>query len=121
MSYVALASDRYEAVVRFYTEGLGFRAVAAWDRPGARGMRLWRDGLGIEILDNLRLKSPLSLFEPGDRMHLVIEVDDLETVRADLHVDAGPIEETSWGARLLKLRDPDNVAVAFLQWTLPQS
>ncbi len=118
MSYVALATDAFEEVARFYGECLGFPVAAEWDRPGGRGRRFDLDGgLRLEILDNLREREPLSLGRPGDRVHVVVEVDDVEAARRGLAITAPEPVSTSWGARLFQVRDPDGVPVTFLQWT----
>lgn len=70
----------------------------------------------MEILDNVRERKPLPLGAPEDRVHLVVEVDDIEAERVRLKLDAPQVQETSWGARLFQLRDPDGVPVTFLQW-----
>ena len=121
MSYVALATDAFDEVVSFYGELLGFPVVSQWDRPNGRGRRFdLQGGLRLEILDNRRERTPLSLGTPGARVHVVIEVDDLDAARARLAVAAPPAQSVSWGARLFQLRDPDGVAVTFLQWDAPE-
>ena len=117
MSYVALATDRFDDVVRFYGSELGFAIVDDWDRPNGRGRRFDAGGMRIEILDNSRERRPLPLGGPADRFHVVIEVDDIEAARHRLQLDAPLPETTSWGARLFQLRDPDGVPVTFLEWT----
>ncbi len=117
MSYVALATDRFDAVVRFYGEGLGFSVVDRWDRPDARGLRFDLGGMRLEILDNGRKRCPLRLGEPSDRLHVVVEVDDIDLAWRHLQVEAPKPQATSWGARLFRLQDPDGVPVTFLQWT----
>ncbi len=116
MSYVALATDCFDEVVRFYGEGLGFPVVDRWDRDRARGLRFDLGDLQLEILDNGRKQHPLHLGEPADRFHVVIEVDDIDAVRSRFTIEAPSPEVTSWGARTLHLRDPDGVPVTFLQW-----
>lgn len=117
MSYVALATDRYDAVVRFYGEGLGLPVVDQWDRPGARGMRFDLGGLRLEILDNGRKEQPLHLGETSDRFHIVVEVDDIDLAWRRIQVDAPKPQATSWGTRVFRLDDPDGVPVTFLEWT----
>ncbi len=117
MSYVALATDHYQDVVDFYGAGLGFTAVDQWDRPNARGLRFDLGGMRLEILDNARERHPLPLGEPSDRFHVVIEVEDIDVARRRVRVEAPSPQDTSWGARLFKVRDPDGVPVTFLQWT----
>ncbi len=116
MSYVALATDRFEDVVRFYGTSLGFSVVEQWDRPNGRGQRFELGGIRLEILDNERKRKPLRLGESAGRFHVVIEVEDIEASRRDIKIDSPSPQSTSWGARLFQVRDPDGVPVTFLQW-----
>ncbi len=121
MSYVALATEKFDAVVRFYGEALGFPVVAEWDRPGGRGRRFdLGGGLRLEVLDNARERRPLRLYEAGERTHVVVEVDDVEAAHRRLSIKASPPQAVSWGARLFQVRDPDGVPVTFLQWDPPE-
>ena len=118
MSYVALATDAFDEVVHFYGELLGFPVVDAWDRPNGRGRRFdLSGGLRLEILDNRRERDPLPLGAPADRLHVVVEVDDIDAARTRIALPAPCPAPTSWGARLFQVRDPDGVAVTFLQWS----
>lgn len=117
MSYVALASERYEAMTHFYGETLGFPVAAAWDRPGARGTVFdLGGGLRLEILDAIGQKRALHLGPADDRCHVVVEVEDVEAARARLAIATPEPVITSWGARLFQLRDPDGTSVWFLEW-----
>ena len=116
MSYVALATDAFDAVTKFYGEDLGFPVVDQWDRPTGRGRRFDLLGLRLEILDNARERRPLRLGTPADRVHLVVEVPDLDAACATYRIGAPPPQPVSWGARLIEVRDPDGVAVTFLEW-----
>ena len=116
MSYVALATNAFDAVTTFYGHDLGFPVVEEWDRPTGRGRRFDLLGLRLEILDNARERRPLRLGTPADRIHLVVEVSDLEAARDTFRIDAPPPQTVSWGARLFEVRDPDGVAVTFLEW-----
>ena len=118
MSYVALATDAFDEVVHFYGELLGFPVAAAWDRAHGRGKRFdLGGGLRLEILDNRRERRPMALGSPGDRVHVVVEVADIDAARRRIALAAPEPQAVSWGARLFQLRDPDGVAVTFLQWT----
>ncbi len=116
MSYVALATDRFDEVVRFYGTSLGFSVVEQWDRPNGRGQRFDLGDIRLEILDNERERKPLRLGEPADRFHVVIEVEDIEVSRREIKIETPCPQSTSWGARLFQIRDPDGVPVTFLQW-----
>lgn len=118
MSYVALATDAFDEVVYFYGELLGFPVAAEWDRAHGRGRRFdLGGGLRLEILDNRRERRAMALGSPGDRIHMVVEVADIDAARRRLALDAPAPQTVSWGARLFQLRDPDGVVVTFLQWT----
>jgi catechol 2,3-dioxygenase-like lactoylglutathione lyase family enzyme len=120
MSYVALVTDRFDEVTRFYGELLGFPIVEQWDRSNARGRRFDTGGMRLEIMDNEREQRPCELGKPADRLHIVVEVDDIDEARERIKVDASPTQNTSWGACLFQVRDPDDVPVTFLQWTRPE-
>lgn len=116
MSYLALATLRYEEVVKFYGSILAFPVLRSWDRPRGRGCLFDVRGLRLEILDASREQSPQDLGAPGDRVNLVVEVEDVDAVRAALGIVAPEPFNTSWGARLFQVRDPDGIPVWFLQW-----
>jgi len=116
VSYVALATERFDRVARFYGTVLGFPTLRSWDRPDARGRVFDLRGLQLEILDATRERRPLELRPPADRVHLVIEVDDIHAEWSRLAIEAPQPERTSWGSCLFRLRDPDGVGVTFLQW-----
>ena len=120
MSYVALATDRFEELVHFYAGSLGFPIVDQWDRPNARGLRFDLAGLRLEILDNQRKREPLHLGDSSDRVHVVVEVEDIEAARRKIRLQTPPPQASSWGSRLFQLRDPDGVPVTFLQWLEPE-
>ncbi len=117
MSYVTLATDRFDEVAYFYGETLGFPVVATWDRPRGRGRRFDLGGMRLEVLDNQREPHPLGLGELADRFHLVVEVADINVARARLPLSAPTPQTATWGARLFAVRDPDGVPVTFLEWT----
>jgi catechol 2,3-dioxygenase-like lactoylglutathione lyase family enzyme len=117
MSYVAMVTRRFDEVTRFYGELLGFPIVEQWERSNARGIRFDTGGMRLEIIDNEREQHQLDLGEPADRVHIVVEVENIDAARARIKVDAPPTQDTSWGARLFQIRDPDHVPITFLQWT----
>jgi catechol 2,3-dioxygenase-like lactoylglutathione lyase family enzyme len=117
MSYMALVTNRFDEVSRFYGELLGFPIVEQWDRSNARGIRFDARGMRLEVIDNEREQRPRELGEPADRVHIVVEVQDIDEARARVKVEAPPVQDTSWGARIFRVDDPDGIPVTFLQWT----
>jgi catechol 2,3-dioxygenase-like lactoylglutathione lyase family enzyme len=117
MSYFALATNKFDEVTDFYGKTLGFSVVERWDRPHGRGRRFDIGGAILEILDNTREREPLAIGSPGERFHLVVEVEDIYKVRCRLSISAPEPIHVSWGAILFQLRDPDGIPLTFLQWT----
>ena len=111
MSFVALATDRFDEVTHFYGERLGFPIVEQWDRAHGRGRRFDLGGMRLEILDNQRERQPLKLGDVTDKVHVVVEVDDIEaTFKRFEELDAGvkyPPTKKPWGAVLAALFDLD--------------
>jgi hypothetical protein len=95
------------------TRSCGFMArarlsrVEEWDRANGRGRRFDLGGIRLEILDNARERQSLDLREPADRIHVVVEVDDIDATRRRLATSTPSPQTTSWGARLFQVRDPD--------------
>jgi catechol 2,3-dioxygenase-like lactoylglutathione lyase family enzyme len=114
VSWVALATTRYDASCAFYGTTLGCPVVDGWDRPGARATVFDLNGIRVEILDATREKA-MALGDPKDRVHLVLAVADVDAFRNRCGEAPEP-HETSWGARVLRLRDPDGIPVTVLSW-----
>jgi uncharacterized glyoxalase superfamily protein PhnB len=70
----------------------------------------------LEVIDNQREKNPRELGEPADKIHIVVEVENIDDARARIKVDAPPVQDTSWGSRIFRIMDPDGIPVTFLQW-----
>lgn len=115
MSWVALATTRYEAMCAFYGTTLGCPVVDGWERPSARATVFDLQGMRLEVLDAGRGKGIL-LGDPKDRVHLVLEVEDADAFRRSIKGEAPEPHDTSWGARILPLRDPDGIPVTVLAW-----
>ena len=120
MSYVAFATNNFDAVTDFYGSTLDFPIIEQWDRLNGRGRRFnLGGGLRLEILDNVRERHPAAL-EMSARVHVVVEVQDIQLAWEGLRVPAPTPAETSWGARLFQVQDPDGVPVTFLEWMRPE-
>ncbi len=117
MSYVALVTNRFDKVTHFYGELLGFPVIEQWDRSNARGRRFDTGGMRLEIIDNEQEQRQLELGKMADKVHIVVEVDNIDEARERIKVDAPPTQDTSWGSRLFLVHDPDGIPVTFLQWT----
>jgi catechol 2,3-dioxygenase-like lactoylglutathione lyase family enzyme len=117
MSYVALATDHFDAMSRFYGEVLSFPLLTEWDRPRGRGRRFdLGAGLKLELLDNRREPKPAFLLHGSDRLHIVVEVVDINEARRELSLKCPEIQRVSWGALLFQIRDPDGTPITYLEW-----
>jgi len=116
VSYLCLATAQFDRVFQFYREVLAFPMVREWDRPNARGALLDLNGLRLELLDAMREQRPFALHPPGDRLHVVVEVPDVDAVYRSLALELPEPTTASWGARWFVVRDPDGVPLSFVQW-----
>ncbi|MFM1802463.1 MAG: hypothetical protein RJA81_1815 [Planctomycetota bacterium] len=116
MSYVALATLRFDEMLAFYSQKLGLKVIESFDRSNARGAFIdLRGGSRLELIDASRQSRPMKLGnQADDRFHIVIETDDISQDAATL--DLPEPQKTSWSASIIALRDPDNVSIWFLQW-----
>jgi len=117
MSYVALVTERFDEAQAFYGTRLGFPVVAQWDRVRGRGVRFnLGGGLRLELLDAHREPRKPTLHASGERVHVVIEVEDADAAWMRLSDIAPKPETVSWGARLFRVEDPDGICISYLQW-----
>lgn len=117
MSFVALVTDRFDEMAAFYGLTMGFAEVKRWERSNGRGIRFDLGSLVLELVDNQRKSSPLKLRGATNRVHLVVELDDINDVRQKIPLATGEPTTTAWGAKLLEFTDPDGTTLTLLQWT----
>ena len=116
MSYVALATHRFDEMLAFYHQRLGLELIDQFQRPGARGAFVnLGQGARLELIDATAQARPMQLHDTADdRLHIVIECVD---IAAEAHrLDLPSPKKVSWGALVSTLRDPDGLSVWFLQW-----
>ena len=116
MSYFAIATARFEAMLAFYRDHLGLEVISEFARPKARGAFIRLSGdLRMELIDATR-QSKLMRLEPtaDDRLHIVIETIDIEGFARERKLSEP--QPTSWGAKVVELRDPDGISVWVLEW-----
>lgn len=113
MSRLALATQKYEEMTSFYQNKLGFCLIQSWDRSGSRGgIFSGPGGFKLEILDATRERQSLTLHEASQRVHLVLEVEDVGKFGQKWGLPAP--ENTSWGGAVIKVFDPDGWPVVVM-------
>lgn len=116
MSYFAIATRRFDAMLAFYSERLRLPILERFERPGARGAFIDLGGqTRMELIDAEVQKRPLTIHETADdRLSIVIETSDIKSLAAKLNLPAP--EPVSWGATVVRLKDPDGLGVWLVEW-----
>ena len=106
-----------EASLRFYVNQLGFTSPWRYDEDGrARVAQVDRQGCALILSDMWPEKIGKGLMfislnvEPPSREAAIAAVDAL---RAELEAKGAPVQEGSWGYRLLVVDDPDGNQLFF--------
>ncbi len=118
---VALTTDDYEKLVRFYTEGLGLEPAALWADSG-RAMLLELGRATIEIFDEDHAVE-VDRIEVGQRVsgqvRFAIQVPDVDTaLERVLAHGATLVHEpvvTPWGDTNARVQSPDGLQVTLFQ------
>ncbi len=105
------------ASLRFYVDRLGFTSPWRYDEDGrARVAQVERQGCALILADSWPEKIGKGLIfislnvEPETREAAIAAVDAL---RAELETKGVPVQEGSWGYRLLVIDDPDGNQLFF--------
>jgi len=117
MSYFAIATRRFDQMLDFYAGKLRLPILESFERPGARGAFVDLGGSArLELIDSDVQKRPLNISEiADDRLSVVIETTAIDRLATELNLPEP--EPVSWGARVIRLRDPDGIGVWFIEWT----
>ena len=119
---IALTSDDYERLVKFYSAGLGIEPSAIWNNDGGQAMILDMGKATLELFDEQQAEV-IDQLEAGRRVsgqvRLALQVPDLKAAMERLleHgatlVDA-PVR-TPWGDYNVRLQDPDGMQITLFQ------
>jgi catechol 2,3-dioxygenase-like lactoylglutathione lyase family enzyme len=118
---VALTTSDYEALVRFYTEGLGLEPAALWTDAG-RAMLLELGRATVEIFDDDHAEE-VDRLEVGQRVsgpvRFAIQVPDVDAaLKRVLDYGATLVHEpvmTPWGDYNARVQSPDGLQVTLFQ------
>lgn len=119
---VALTTQDYDRLLKFYTEGLGIEPELAWDNEQGRGAILPLGKATLEIF-NEQQAATVDRIEAGLRVsgavRLALQVPDLQAAMQRLIANGAvlvhPPVLTPWEDTNVRLQDPDGMQITLFQ------
>jgi catechol 2,3-dioxygenase-like lactoylglutathione lyase family enzyme len=119
---VAITTDAYERLARFYRQGLGLEPSQFWAEDQGRALVLDMGRATLEVFDEKQAET-VDQIEVGRRVsgqiRLALQVPDLDAALQRL-LDHGaslvhPPVVTPWGDYNVRVQDPDGMQVTLYQ------
>jgi methylmalonyl-CoA/ethylmalonyl-CoA epimerase len=119
---VALTTEDYERLVRFYCDGLGLEPDEIWTDDGGHGLIINMGRGTLEIFDEAHAAA-VDQLEVGERVsgqvRFALQVPDVDAA-LDRLLSKGaslvhPPVDTPWGHRNARVQDPDGLQVTLFQ------
>jgi len=119
---VALTTDDYERLVRFYCDGLGIEPAQIWNNGQGRALILDMGKATLEIFDETQAQT-IDQLEAGQRLsgpiRFALQVPDLKAAMERLLAHGATLVHppviTPWGDYNVRLQDPDGMQVTLFQ------
>jgi methylmalonyl-CoA/ethylmalonyl-CoA epimerase len=119
---VAITTNDYERLVKFYCDGLGIEPAAIWNNDGGRALMLELGKATLELFDE-RQAEVIDQLEAGKRVsgqiRFALQVPDLNAAMERLLANGAtlvhPPVTTPWGDYNVRLQDPDGMQVTLYQ------
>lgn len=119
---VAITTQDYERLVKFYCLGLGIEPAAIWNNDGGKAMMLNMGNATLEIFDE-RQAEVIDDLEVGKRVsgqtRFALQVPDVKAAAERMLANgASLIHEavtTPWGDINIRLQDPDGMQITLFQ------
>jgi methylmalonyl-CoA/ethylmalonyl-CoA epimerase len=121
---VALTTEEYERMVKFYCDGLGLEPAQVWPEDQGRATVLDMGRATLEVFDEKQAET-IDQIEVGrrvsERIRFALQVPDLKaTMERCLEHGATPVHPpvvTPWGDHNVRLQDPDDMQITLYQAT----
>jgi lactoylglutathione lyase len=119
---IALTTNDYERLVKFYSEGLGIEPAALWNNDGGRALILDMGRATLELFDE-RQAEVIDQLEAGRRVsgqiRFALQVPDIHAAMDRLLAHGAilvhePVQ-TPWGDTNVRLQDPDGMQITLFQ------
>lgn len=119
---VAVTSQDYERLVKFYCLGLGIEPAAVWNNDGGKAMMLEMGRATLEIFD-ARQAEVIDGLEVGKRVsgqiRFALQVPDLKAAMDRMLANGATLVHepvmTPWGDFNVRLQDPDGMQITLFQ------
>ena len=119
---VALTTDDYERLLRFYSDGLWIEPLALWANDGGRAALIDVGKATLELFDDKQAQA-IDRIEAGRRIsgqiRFALRVPDVKAAMERLLAHGATLVHTPvvtpWGDRSVRLQDPDGMQVTLFQ------
>jgi catechol 2,3-dioxygenase-like lactoylglutathione lyase family enzyme len=119
---VAITTEDFERLKKFYCDGLGMEPAQIWNNNGGKALMLELGKANLEIFDETQAQV-IDELEAGKRVsgqiRFALQVPDLEAAMNRLLANGAvlvhPPVVTPWGDRNVRLQDPDGMQVTLFQ------
>ena len=119
---VAITTQDYERLVKFYCLGLGIEPAAVWNNDGGKALMLNMGNATVEIFDE-RQAEVIDELEVGKRVsgqvRFALQVPDLKAAMERMLVNGATLVHepvlTSWGDYNVRSQDPDGMQISLFQ------
>ena len=119
---VAITTQEYEKLVKFYCAGLGIEPAAIWNNDGGKALMLNMGNATLEIFDE-RQAEVVDNLEAGTRIsgqiRLALQVPDLKAAMDGMLANGATLIHepvmTPWGDLNVRLQDPDGMQITLFQ------
>ena len=119
---VAITTQDYERLVKFYCLGLGIEPAAIWTNDGGKALILNMGNATLEIFDE-RQAEVIDDLEAGKRVsgqiRFALQVPDLKAAMERMLANGATLVHepvlTPWGDYNVRLQDPDGMQITLFQ------
>ncbi len=124
---VAVTTQDYERLVKFYCLGLGIEPAAVWNNDGGKALMLEMGRATLEIFDE-RQAEVIDELEVGKRVsgqvRFALQVPDLKAAMERMLANGATLVHepvmTPWGDYNVRLQDPDGMQITLFQAGSPK-
>ena len=119
---VAVTTNDYETLVKFYCDGLGVEPAAIWDNGQGQALILNMGSATLEIFDETQAQT-IDQIEAGKRIsgqiRFALQVPDLKAAMERLLAHGATLVHppivSPWGDTNVRLQDPDGMQITLFQ------